>query len=1106
MKKEFLKIAGVEKESDFYKLFPTEEAFFGMYPEAKKLVQKNKDKLTKANIGLTTSETTRPPLPTDDRRKVYAYQDSLNLYNKQQAWLKATSDDAYNTWKIRVNKSAKDQRDYSNKTLPKSQKAYDAGQDFFNYKRISNVRNEPKEVSKYLSSSRYSDLDRKIAGSGNFGDDNLYEIITKGYTKPIQPYYLQNSNQTQFKPKPRIQPDLKMVGAERTDLAPSFTINQPPKLSYIARPENKYLVSYIDEDGVGREEYFPTRKAADDYMDWRRANNMFYGTSMSRRGVYKQGGQLPKAQVGTNVPSSTYIKKPKVQIPIGPANDPGIKKYFNTLKKHGEWGNPYTFMMNWYSDPVTKTKLKNIKFKENPVTEMLNQKLFTDYHDVMEYDFARNKKIAKNLWEGFPKEMKDFEEELNEMTYKQYEDLYNKTAGFQRGADSITAISNRPDLDFNKRQKNAVHELTHATPLDDFYSTYFKTKKPKKVLDLKTQNYFSTELHEIYPRIMELRFQMNLKPGQKVTPKMLEKYHNNGDYDLRKYYSPEELAEIMNEVAYNSKINLSQAKHGGSLLKAQVGKELPNDVNLANQKKQQLLNWYQGRMNHPDPRISTEAKQVLENMNNNYSESFPSSAIQYKPLEQFIVASKYGSYDPRQHKVQLTNPNISFNDEISKARYLPKKLIKSNREEYENMYNTSLSDEVRGHELLHYFLEKSAMPVIGTKYNKNIYSGYTDPDTYTNLLYEREGKPDLKGRDKLGFTQGAKGAYTWLTGTANTDLSPLPFKKPNPKKMFNQEMYRALMDFRNEFQIDPSKNTTPEDFKNIYQKIQENYQKAIKEKDNNKTLRYEHFLDLFNIHGNDFEKLNNLNNLLVGRSSLKQPMARDGFSVTDTTTKPAGFLDYLKTAASAVFNTPYVAASTISDQVEKSPFLSNPVVNFVDFTGTTNYPNLKQAVRDFKNAKGFWPKIGTGALLGLEGLSSFPVIAPEAKIAKQGVKGTKSAIKKITKKILTPVKGTDRITNKILPIQSLIPVSNFSRLATDFNRGGRAFRGAESLFDTFVNKLESSAAYSGEKVKLRMPDGTILVLNTDDPKYEQLYNSGKLGSWNSVDSSFNIIK
>lgn len=45
-------MAGVENEKDFYKLFPTEEAFFGMYPEAKKLVQKAYGGLIKAQDGV----------------------------------------------------------------------------------------------------------------------------------------------------------------------------------------------------------------------------------------------------------------------------------------------------------------------------------------------------------------------------------------------------------------------------------------------------------------------------------------------------------------------------------------------------------------------------------------------------------------------------------------------------------------------------------------------------------------------------------------------------------------------------------------------------------------------------------------------------------------------------------------------------------------------------------------------------------------------------------------------------------------------------------------------------------------------------------------------
>jgi hypothetical protein len=550
----------------------------------------------------------------------------------------------------------------------------------------------------------------------------------------------------------------------------------------------------------------------------------------------------------------------------------------------------------------------------------------------------------------------------------------------------------------------------------------------------------------------------------------------------------------------------------GGLIRAQEGIE-NGDLNLGNQKKEQLLKWYQGRLNHPDPRISGEAKQVLENMNANYSEDF-SKDIEHKPFEHFINRSVYGSYDPKRHKVQLTNPSISFKDQIDKIKFIPKKLIKSNLKEYEDIHKGSLTDEVRGHELLHYFLEKSAMPVIGKKHNKTIYSNYTDPDTYTKLVYEREGKPFLEGRDKIGFIQGSKGIHTWLTGTANTNLNPLPFKKPNPNKMSNQEMYRALMEFRNEFQIDPSKNTTPEDFKNIYQKTQENYQKAIKEKDHNKTLRYEHFLDLFNIHGNDFEKLNNLNNLLVGNKSSQIPMAREGFAVTDTTTKSPGILNYLKTAGNIVFATPHMAASNISKKVKESPFLSHPVTNLLDFTGVTNYPYFESAVADVRNAKGFWPKLGYGALAVLEGAASLPAIGPEVKLAKKTGKGVWNTTKKGVKNLLTPVEKIDKLTNKIIPVQALTskaiknlpkPVQAAMRFGTVSNRGNRFFHGASAGYDQMQNKFQNMSPYSGENVKLRMPDGTIITLHADDPRYKEYYDNNQIGSWNSVDSSFNVI-
>lgn len=283
------------------------------------------------------------------------------------------------------------------------------------------------------------------------------------------------------------------------------------------------------------------------------------------RSFKKNGGEsyLPKAQVGKNVPSSTYVKKPIIQIPIGPANDPDVKKYFN-LKKDETWGSPYEFMMNWYSNPTTKAKLKSQGFTGNPMKEALNQKLFKDYLDWQIYKKNQNRKDAENIYPNDYENNRKLRKILDKYIESVYEDKYKRTGGFHNSDDSTVAINKRWDLDHNARQRTAVHELTHATPLDNYYTNYFKTKKPKNP-EAKEKEYFDKEPGEIYPRIMDLRFQMNLKPGRRVTPEMLKDYYNDSDYDLKNYYSPKELADIMNEIAYNPKTKLSQSKNGGDI-------------------------------------------------------------------------------------------------------------------------------------------------------------------------------------------------------------------------------------------------------------------------------------------------------------------------------------------------------------------------------------------------------------------------------------------------------------------------------------------------------------------------------------------------------------
>jgi hypothetical protein len=123
--------------------------------------------------------------------------------------------------------------------------------------------------------------------------------------------------------------------------------------------------------------------------------------------------------------------------------------------------------------------------------------------------------------------------------------------------------------------RTAVHVLTHATGLDYYYKNYFTENKPKNP-GSEAGDYFNSNPEEIYPRIQDIRFQMwnksKIAPGTKITPQMLEGYNNNNTINLREYYSPEELAKIMNEVASSSgnKKPMAEAKYGGGLLSKTV--------------------------------------------------------------------------------------------------------------------------------------------------------------------------------------------------------------------------------------------------------------------------------------------------------------------------------------------------------------------------------------------------------------------------------------------------------------------------------------------------------------------------------------------------------
>jgi len=309
---------------------------------------------------------------------------------------------------------------------------------------------------------------------------------------------------------------------------------------------------------------------------------------------------------------------------------------------------------------------------------------------------------------------------------------------------------------------------------------------------------------------------------------------------------------------------------------------LQSDIDLLNQSRQELLDWYTARVNHPDPRISGEAKQVLENFSKLPADV--SQGVDYKGINYLVSTGVLGRYEPYHNRVELSNPYLSVEEQLNKPGFGYIRKDPKLKEHYEKVYTLSRTGEPIKHEGKHRDLEETADPIVN-KYSDQIYSQFVSPEEYREHLYERLGKPDLsrKAAGKWGeanFDRDAYYGYRWITGTGFPNFKVN--RKGHVKNMVNAELNRALMELRTEYGIDPTKNTTPDDFKNIYEKAKKSYEDAIQNKDPEKRLRYEHFLDLFNIHGNDFEKLNNLNNLLVGVEGSSLPIANKGFNVKNT--------------------------------------------------------------------------------------------------------------------------------------------------------------------------------------------------------------------------------
>ncbi|AGO49454.1 structural protein [Cellulophaga phage phi4:1] len=303
------------------------------------------------------------------------------------------------------------------------------------------------------------------------------------------------------------------------------------------------------------------------------------------KGVVEQLRPEQKEQPLTSPFSSKPVPVEPTQIQQEPEHSVGYDLYTpqeneflqNFLKEGGE------------VDPPTKPATKEAVVSESKefVKNWFN-------------DSTTKARYSANVGKGFNYTLPKIEEGVNNIDRAQIN--YNSPTN-DKSADAEFKNGN---ISFftTPTQSTATHEFTHAMGVDEDLTRYIRDNfgTPAAAIQGKTglpfkdairqefniddstgigksklnntinHSRYLSENGELYPRVMEMRKHLNVKPGDVINDKQIEELQKT-DNPLFKYYSPAQIKGILNTVADNSENN-------GNLTYAQAGGEQPKNFML----------------------------------------------------------------------------------------------------------------------------------------------------------------------------------------------------------------------------------------------------------------------------------------------------------------------------------------------------------------------------------------------------------------------------------------------------------------------------------------------------------------------------------------------
>lgn len=217
------------------------------------------------------------------------------------------------------------------------------------------------------------------------------------------------------------------------------------------------------------------------------------------------------------------------------------------------------FVSEWFKHPETKRRMvemfdeKSAKEYGDKLQEYLN--ILPVYQGKSLEGIKTSDMMSNHRLQGFKNEEPSSDYYLNDRLNSMRPE-YNRLGIYNSSIHSASVD------DWNDKP-TVAHELMHASgiqdPLDFRADLRFNKipKDPSKESGKLTYEYL--ERDGIYPRLMEMRRAMNVKPGQNITQDMIEDLNVNGYEQLRMMYDDKTILEMLNTLASNKNNRQSNA-------------------------------------------------------------------------------------------------------------------------------------------------------------------------------------------------------------------------------------------------------------------------------------------------------------------------------------------------------------------------------------------------------------------------------------------------------------------------------------------------------------------------------------------------------------------